>query len=81
MEEGQQKVSSDEVIGLLSEVCRVSPEAITPDKHLIHDLDLDSALTLDLLMTLEERLGREISELEAAKIVTVADLLKFVESS
>ena len=73
-------MSSGEVLELLGEVCRVSPEALTPDKHLIHDLDLDSALILELLMTLEERLGREISEVEAAKIVTVADLLNFVES-
>ena len=81
MQEGQQRVDSAEVLGLLAEVCRVSPKVLTPDKHLIHDLDLDSALTLELLMTLEERLGREISEVEAAKIVTVADLLEFVESS
>jgi acyl carrier protein len=79
MQKEQPKVSRDEVLALLGEVCRVAPDELTPDKHLIHDFDLDSVLTLELLMALEERLGREISEVDAAKIVTVGDLLDFVQ--
>jgi len=81
MQEEQPKISRDEVLTLLGEVCRVAPDELTPDKHLIHDFDLDSVLTLELLMTLEERLGREISEVDAAKIVTVGDLLDFVQAN
>ncbi len=71
-------LSGEEVLKLLGEICRVSPESLTPDKHLIQDLDLDSALTLDLLMTLEERIGAEISEVDAAQMITVGDVLEFV---
>ena len=71
-------LSGEEVLKLLAEICRVSPESLTPDKHLIQDLDLDSALTLDLLMTLEDSIGSEISEVEAAQLVTVGDVLEFV---
>ena len=72
-------MTDEEVLQLLSEVCRVAPAELTPDTHLIRDLDLDSALTLDLLMTLEERLGTELSEVDAAKLQTVGDVLEFVE--
>lgn len=70
--------STEQALQILSEVCRVSPEELTPEKHLIQDLDLDSVLALDLLMTLEERLGIEISEVEATQMVTVGDVLAFV---
>ena len=72
-------LTSDEVLKILGEVCRVAPAELTPDLHLIRDLDLDSALTLDLLMTLEERLGTDLSEVDAAGLLTVGDVLEFVE--
>ena len=68
----------EQVLTILSEVCRGSRDELTPETHLIHDLNLDSALTLELLMTLEDKLGREISEVEAAKLVTVGDVLALV---
>ena len=70
--------STEQALQILSEVCRVSPEELTAEKHLIQDLDLDSVLALDLLMTLEESLGIEISEVEATQMVTVGDVLAFV---
>lgn len=73
--ERQQKVLS-----ILSEVCRKPTEELKPEIHLIHDLNLDSALTLELLMTLEDTLGREISEVEAAKLVTVGDVLELASA-
>jgi acyl carrier protein len=63
---------------ILGEVCRVEAAQLGRDAHLINDLDLDSATTLDLLMTLEEELGIDIPEVEAAKLVTVGDVLDFV---
>ena len=70
---------SEEVLQVLSEVSQVPVESLTPEKHLINDLDLDSTLTLELLMTLEEGLGSEISEVDAAKLVTVGSILAFVK--
>lgn len=68
----------DQALEILSEVCKVDREQLTPEKHLIQDLDVDSVLALDLLMTLEERLGIQISEVEATELVTVGDVLAFV---
>ncbi len=74
-------LTEQETLQLLGEVCRVSPGTLKPETRLIQDLDLDSALALELLMELEERLDREISEVETAKLVTVADVLAFVRTS
>jgi acyl carrier protein len=68
-----------DILKILGEVCRVPVEELTPEKHLIRDLDLDSVLALELLMTLEERLSVEISEVDAAKLVTVADVLDLIK--
>jgi acyl carrier protein len=72
-------LTPEDALQILSEVCRVPVEELTPDKRLIQDLDLDSMLTLELLMTLEERLGSDISEVDAAGLVTVGDVLEFIE--
>lgn len=68
----------EQAVLILSEVCRVPLEELSAEKHLIQDLDVDSVLALDLLMTLEERLGIQISEVEATRLVTVGDVLAFV---
>ncbi|MEE9127273.1 MAG: acyl carrier protein [Planctomycetota bacterium] len=70
--------STERALEILSDVCKLPREELTPEKHLIQDLDLDSVLALDLLMTLEESLGIEISEVEATQMVTVGDVLAFV---
>ena len=77
--EGWVKPTPDEVLQILSEVCRVPLAELSPETRLIQDLDLDSVLTLELVMTLEERLGSEIQAAEAAKLVCVSDILAFVE--
>lgn len=74
-------LTEQETLKLLGDVCRVPLEKLEPETRLIQDLDLDSALALELLMELEDRLDREISEVETAKLVTVADVLAFVRES
>lgn len=75
-----EKFGKEQALQILSEVCRKPTEELTPETHLIHDLNLDSALTLELLMTLEDNLGKEITEVEAAKLVTVGDVIQLVEN-
>ena len=72
-------LSEEEVLQVLSEVSQIPVGSLTPEKHLVHDLELDSTLTLELLMTLEERLDSEISEVDAAKLATIGDILAYVK--
>lgn len=77
---GSVKMTEEEVLSILGNVCKVPPEQLKPETHLIHDLNLDSVLTMQLLMSVEDRLGREISEVEAADLVTVGDVVALVSA-
>lgn len=69
---------SEKALAVLSDVSRVPVSRLTPETHLIRDLGLDSAITMELLMTLESELQIQISDVEAAGMATVGDVLKFV---
>ncbi len=65
-------------LAVLAKVSKRPVAELTPNKDLKADLDLGSAEALELLATLEETLEIEISEVEAAKMRTVGDVLAFV---
>ena len=67
-----------DALTVLSKVCGVAESELRPERHLVSDLNVDSVQTLDLLMTLEERLEVEITEVDAARLQTVGDILRFV---
>jgi len=52
---------------------------LTPDLELVANLGFDSARALELLVTLEERLGIEIEDEDAARLNTVGDILAYLE--
>mgnify|MGYP000995885365 CR=1 FL=1 len=53
---------------------------VTEDANFVNDLGADSLDTIELVMSLEEEFGFEISDSEAEKILTVGDAIKFIES-
>ena len=53
---------------------------VTEDANFVNDLGADSLDTIELVMSLEEEFGFEISDSEAEKITTVGDAIKFIES-
>lgn len=53
---------------------------LEPQHELVADLGIDSPKALQLLLDLEDTLGIEISDEEAAKMDTVGDVLSFLES-
>lgn len=68
----------DEALRILSQVCSVPVERLTPETRLVQDLGVDSVMTLDLLLDLEESLNIEIPEIDAAEMVTVGQVLDYV---
>lgn len=75
MSDGQERV-----LQILSRVTKRPSAEIKAEHDLKGDLDVGSAEALDLLATLEDELGLEISEVEAARLRTVGDVLSFVTS-
>jgi acyl carrier protein len=67
-----------EVDAVLAEVAGVEAAAILPEQDLVADLGIDSPKALRLLIELEDRLGVEIPDEEAARINTVGDIYDFI---
>jgi acyl carrier protein len=63
---------------ILAQLSGKDQETITPEMDLVADLGIDSPKALQLLLELEERLGIEIEDEDAAKIDSVSDILTYV---
>ena len=77
----EEKSIKDRVRAIVVEQLGVKPEQITPEAKFIEDLGADSLDTVELVMGLEEEFGNEIPDEEAEKLVTVGDVISFIEES
>lgn len=68
-----------EVIDIIVEQLGVDATDVTPSKSFVEDLNADSLDLTELIMTFEERFGFEISEEDAEKLKTVADVIDHIE--
>jgi acyl carrier protein len=57
----------------------VDEEQVTPEASFVDDLNADSLDLVELIMSLEEEFGAEISDEDAEKIRTVQDAADYVE--
>lgn len=73
--------TSETVYAVLNEITGVEIAEIKPEQDLVADLGIDSPNALRLLVELEDRLGIEISDEEAAAMNTVGDILASVAKS
>ena len=77
----EEKSIKDRVQAIVVEQLGVKPEQITPEAKFIEDLGADSLDTVELVMGLDEEFGNEIPDEEAEKLVTVGDVISFIEES
>lgn len=68
-----------EIIDIIVEQLGVDIADVTPEKSFVEDLNADSLDLTELIMTFEERFGFEISEEDAEKLKTVADVISYIE--
>jgi acyl carrier protein len=68
-----------EVIEIIIEQLGVDTADVAPEKSFVEDLNADSLDLTELIMTFEERFGFEISEEDAEKLKTVADVIDYIE--
>jgi acyl carrier protein len=69
------------VFGAISTIApETEPDAINPGRPLRDQTDLDSVDWLNFLVALNGTLGVEISDVEAARLRTLNDLLDFLQS-
>ncbi len=55
-----------------------SKDEVTPESSFIEDLDADSLDLVELIMSMEDEYGLEISDEDAENITTVKDAVKFI---
>ena len=63
----------------LEEQLGVDASTITPESKIIQDIGADSLDVVEIIMELEEEFGIDITDEEAEKVSTVADLVALVD--
>jgi len=74
-----EKSIEQRVKAIITEQLGVNPDQVTPDAKFIEDLGADSLDTVELVMALEEEFGQEIPDEEAEKLLSVGDVIKYIE--
>jgi acyl carrier protein len=64
---------------LIVEQLGVDDEEVTPQASFVEDLNADSLDLVELIMSLEEEFGMEISDEDAEKIQKVSDAVDYIE--
>jgi acyl carrier protein len=69
----------EKVKGIVVEQLGVQEDQVKTDSSFVDDLGADSLDTVELVMALEEEFGIEISDEDAEKVMTVGDVMAYVE--
>ncbi|MGI8930134.1 MAG: acyl carrier protein [Candidatus Limnocylindria bacterium] len=64
---------------LVVEQLGVDEEEVTPQASFVEDLNADSLDLVELIMSLEEEFGMEISDEDAERIQKVSDAVEYIE--
>lgn len=70
----------NEVMDIVVEQLGVDRDDVDLNKSFLEDLNADSLDLTELIMTLEERFGFEISEEDAEKLKTVGSVVDYINS-
>ena len=69
----------DEVRDVVLEQLSVAADAVKMESKIIEDLGADSLDVVELVMALEEKFDVEIPDSEAEKLISIADVVNYVE--
>ena len=75
------KSIEDRVKDIIVEQLGVNADQVTPEAKFIEDLGADSLDTVELVMAFEEEFGIEVPDEEAEKLLSVGDVIKYVEEN
>lgn len=71
----------EEVVDIIVEQLGVDRDQISDSKKIVEDLKADSLDVTEFIMTLEEKYDCEISEEDAEKLMTVGDVVAYINSN
>ena len=70
----------EKVRDILAEQLEINPDTITMDTNIMEDLGADSLDVVELIMALESEFGIMINDETAATLVTVSEIVKFLDN-
>ena len=74
-----EKTIEQRIKDIVVEQLGVNADQVSPEAKFIEDLGADSLDTVELVMALEEEFGSEIPDEEAEKLITVGDVIRYIE--
>jgi acyl carrier protein len=69
----------EEVKVIIKDILGADDEKITPEARFREELEADSLDLVELIMAFEDKFGAEISDDDAQKIVSVGDVVKYID--
>jgi acyl carrier protein len=75
------KPIDQKVKDIVVEQLGVNADQVVPEAKFIEDLGADSLDTVELIMALEEEFGIEVPDEEAEKLVSVGDVIRYIEDN
>ncbi|EMG29813.1 MULTISPECIES: acyl carrier protein [Campylobacter] len=69
----------DDVRDVVVEQLSVAPDAVKLESKIIEDLGADSLDVVELVMALEEKFEVEIPDSDAEKLITINDVVSYIE--
>ncbi|MCL4416519.1 MAG: acyl carrier protein [Actinobacteria bacterium] len=69
----------EKVKEILVDVLGVNADDVKPESKFVDDLGADSLDLVELIMSLEDKFQIEISDTDAEKIITVQDVLDYID--
>ena len=70
----------DDVRDVVVEQLSVAPDAVKLESKIIEDLVADSLDVVELVMALEEKFEVEIPDSDAEKLITINDVVTYIEN-
>lgn len=74
------KMVFERVRKILVDQLDVEESSITMDSNLMDDLDADSLDLVDLVMSIEDEFGAEVSDDEVENLKTVGDIVRYIDA-
>ena len=74
-----EKTIEQRVKDIIVEQLGVNADQVTQEAKFIEDLGADSLDIVELVMAMEEEYGNEIPDEQAEKLLTVGDVVKYIE--
>ena len=70
----------DDVRDVVVEQLSVAPDVVKLESKIIEDLGADSLDVVELVMALEEKFEVEIPDSDAEKLITINDVVSYIET-